>query len=34
MAGALRMQNVPHDAPAANVVSLTAAPPLPAPGDA
>ncbi len=26
MAGALRMQNVPHDAPATNAVSLTAAP--------
>jgi cell division protein FtsI (penicillin-binding protein 3) len=32
MAGALRMQNVPHDAPATNAVSLTAAPQPP--GDA
>lgn len=32
MAGALRMQNVPHDAPATNVVSVTAAPKPP--GDA
>jgi cell division protein FtsI (penicillin-binding protein 3) len=32
MAGALRMLNVPHDAPATNVVSLTAAPKQP--GDA
>jgi cell division protein FtsI (penicillin-binding protein 3) len=32
MAGALRMQNVPHDAPATNAVSLTAAPKPP--GDA
>jgi cell division protein FtsI (penicillin-binding protein 3) len=32
MAGALRMLNVPHDAPPANPVSLTAAPKPP--GDA